>query len=92
MSNAMTDPEQAATVAPILLRMYALTTLAVLWAKMADQSTKPETVANYGKAFLEGKRKAADHFFSLFTPEIQALETELAAGKETIMAFADEEF
>ncbi len=92
MSNAMTDPEQAATVAPILLRMYALSTLAVLWAKMAEQSGKSETVALYSKGFLEGKRKAADHFFSLFTPEVQALEAELAAGKETIMAFADDEF
>lgn len=92
MSNAMTDPEQAGAVAPLLLRMYALTTLAVLWAKMADQSGKPDTMERYGSGFLRGKKKAADHFFQQFTPEMQALERELSAGKDTIMSFADDEF
>ena len=91
-SNAIKDPEQAGAVATPLLRMFALTTLAVLWAKMAEQAGHEKTRSAYSEEFLSGKRKAAEHFYRLYLPEIDALAREVEAGKESIMAFAVGEF
>lgn len=92
MKNAMTDPEQAGAVASPLLRMFALTTLAVLWARMAAQTTNETTKAAYSEDFLNGKYKAANHFYRLYRAEIEALAEEISQGKESLMAFTSEEF
>ncbi len=90
--NAPQDPEQAGAVATPLLRMFALTSLAVLWAKMAAVAQTSESQGRYSAAFLGGKVKCADHFYRLFQPEMGALLQEVRAGKETLMAFAEGEF
>ncbi len=92
VANASTDPEQAAAGATPLLRMFALTTLAVMWAKMAAQSETKETSEKYDNAFLSGKQKTADHFFRLFQPEMDALAQDVTAGKATLLAFHEDEF
>ena len=86
------DPLEAASAATPLLRMFALTTLAVLWAKMAAQSEEATTIENYSEAFLSSKRKTADHYFRLYQPEMIALAEEVKSGKETIMALSADEF
>lgn len=90
--NASQDPEQAGAVASTLLRTFALTTLAVLWARMAAQTQQAETAKQYPAAFLEGKRKAAEHFFRLYAPEMEALLSDIKSGKSSIMDFSVEEF
>lgn len=90
--KAAKDPLEAASAATPLLRMFALTTVAVLWAKMAAQSEAEETVGSYSEAFLSSKRKTADHYFRLFQPEMTALAEEVKSGKETLMALTEEEF
>ncbi len=90
--SALNDPEQAGAAATPVLRMFALTTLAVMWAKMADTSQSAQVKEKYAEPFLSSKVKSAHHFFRLYTPEIQALLGELTAGKETLMAFAEGEF
>lgn len=92
MQNAAKDPLEAAAVATPLLRMFALTTLAVFWAKMAHQSEDETTINNYSDAFLSSKRKTATHYFRLFKPEMVALSEEVKAGKASIMAFSQDEF
>ncbi len=91
-SNATKDPEQAGAVASPLLRMFALTTLAVMWAKMADVSRTEAVKNNYSEAFLSGKQKTAAHFYRLYQPEMQALLEDITAGKNTLMSFAEAEF
>jgi len=91
-TNAIKDPEQAGAVASTLLRMFALTTLAVLWAKMATQTDQEETKHHYSKDFLEGKRKAADHYFRVYLPEIQALLSDVESGKDSVMNFENQQF
>ena len=81
MVNAMTDPEQAGSVASPLLRMFALTTLAVFWAKMSAQTEDDQTKTSYGSDFLSGKRKAANHYFRLYRSEIEAIKEEVLHGK-----------
>jgi len=90
--EAMNDPEQAGAAATPLLRMFALTTLAVLWAKMADTAAKDDVAAQYSAEFISSKEKSANHFYRLFVPEIQALQQEVCAGKDTLMAMAEAEF
>lgn len=92
MVQAAKDPLEAAAVATPLLRMFALTTLAVFWAKMASQSEDQVTVSNYSEAFLSSKRKTANHYFRLFEPELEALAKEVKSGKETIIALTEDEF
>ena len=91
-SNAVKDPEQAGAAATPLLRMFALTTLAVMWAKMAAVSQSDSVKGKYADSFLSGKQKTAKHFFRLYQPEMQALLEEMTAGKETLMAFSEDEF
>lgn len=91
MSNAK-DAEQAAAGATPLLRMFALTTLAVLWAHMAQTSQQADVISKYRPEFLAGKQKAADHFFRLFQAEMSALAADVQAGKASLMAFAEAEF
>ncbi len=91
-SSAMKDPEQAGAAATPLLRLFALTTLAVLWAKMADLAERDEVKARYSADFLSGKKKAASHFYRLALPEAKALAEEVKSGKETLMGFSEAEF
>jgi alkylation response protein AidB-like acyl-CoA dehydrogenase len=92
MQNAAKDPLEAAAIATPLLRMFALTTLAVFWAKMAHQTDDEATVNNYSEVFLSSKRKTATHYFRTFKPELVALSEEVKAGKESIMTFSQDEF
>jgi alkylation response protein AidB-like acyl-CoA dehydrogenase len=91
-ANAPNDPEQAGAVATPLLKMFALTSLAVLWAKMAQQSEQKDTESQYPSEFLSGKRKAAEHFYRQSLPELRALAEDVKAGKGTLMAMSSEEF
>jgi alkylation response protein AidB-like acyl-CoA dehydrogenase len=91
-TNAPNDPEQAGAVATPLLKMFALTSLAVLWAKMAQQSEQTDTASQYPSEFLSGKRKAAEHFYRQSLPELRALAEDVTAGKGTLMAMSSEEF
>lgn len=90
--EAIKDPEQAGAAATPLLRMFALTTIAVLWAKMADTASKEDVAAKYSTEFLHSKVKCADHFYRLYKSEMSALHEEVCAGKDTLMAFAEGEF
>lgn len=90
--EAINDPEQAGAAATPLLRMFALTTIAVMWAKMAEAAGKPEVSAKYSAEFITSKQKCADHFYRLYQEEMKTLQAEVIAGKSTIMAFAEAEF
>ncbi|WP_197466127.1 acyl-CoA dehydrogenase, partial [Oleiphilus sp. HI0080] len=88
----MADLEEAGAAATPLLRMFALTSLAVFWARMAEQADDEGTKGRYSADYLSGKKKAADHFFRLYLPEMDALAADIEAGKATLMDFAEAEF
>lgn len=90
--SLMADPEEAGAAATPLLRMFALTSLAVFWARMAEQADDEGTKGRYSADYLSGKKKAADHFFRLYLPEMDALAADIEAGKATLMDFAEAEF
>jgi alkylation response protein AidB-like acyl-CoA dehydrogenase len=92
MSAAMQDPDEIAAAATPLLRMFALTTQAVLWAKMASVASQEAVAAKYSDDFINSQSKCADHFYRLYSGEMKALHEEVTAGKETITAFSESEF
>ncbi len=92
MQNAVKDPEEAGAVATPLLRLFAYTTMGTLWARMASQTQADETKGRYSEEFLEGKRKAANHFFRIAQAEAPALLADIQAGKASLMDFAEGEF
>ncbi|MDX1452844.1 MAG: acyl-CoA dehydrogenase family protein [Oleiphilaceae bacterium] len=92
MQNAMKDPEQAGAVATPLLRLFALATMGALWARMAAQTEAEDTKGRYSADFLQGKRKAAAHFFRMAQAEAPALLADIQAGKASLMDFAEGEF
>jgi acetyl-CoA dehydrogenase-like protein/acyl-CoA dehydrogenase-like protein len=91
-SAAMKDPEEAGAAATPLLRMFALTSIAVMWAKMSAQAKADATRQSYSAEFLDGKGKAAEHFFRMYLPEMTSLAEDVKAGKATLMDFAQAEF
>ncbi|KZY70724.1 hypothetical protein A3738_24385 [Oleiphilus sp. HI0066] len=72
--------------------MFALTSLAVMWAKMAKQTQDDGTKSRFSEDFLEGKVKAANHFYRLYLPEMDQLAADVEAGKATLMDLAEAEF
>ncbi len=91
-TEGMKDPEQAGAAATPYLRLFALTSLGWLWARMASvagarlQHDSAETV------FYAAKLKTADFYMARILVETDALLAEVLAGKSTLMAFAEEEF
>jgi len=92
VKTVMSDPEEAGAAATPLLRMFALTSLAVMWAKMAKQTQDDGTKSRFSEDFLEGKVKAANHFYRLYLPEMDQLAADVEAGKATLMDLAEAEF
>lgn len=90
--NAPNDPEHAGAVASPLLKMFAYTTLSVMWANMAQLSHDERVSERFSGDFLAGKRKAAEHFFRVYKGEQLALLDDVVAGKDTLMDIAENEF
>ncbi len=92
MNAAMKDPEEAGAAATPLLRMFALTTQAALWGKMASTAAQAGVVEKYSADFISSQAKSAEHFYRLYKGEMTALHEEITAGKSTITDFSIDEF
>ena len=91
-TEGMKDPEQAGAAATPYLRLFALTSLAWLWARMAVVAGEQLRNGSSDAVFYGAKLKTADFFMSRILVETDALLAEALAGKSTLMAFAEEEF
>lgn len=90
--NASKDPEHAGAVATPLLTMFANATMGVMWANMAQLAQSDKVAGKYAPEFLGGKQKAAEHFFRIHMAEQTALLADVCAGKDSLMALAENEF
>lgn len=90
--NASKDPEHAGAVATPLLTMFANATMGVMWANMAQLAQSDKVAGKYAPEFLAGKQKAAEHFFRIHMAEQTALLADVCAGKDSLMALAENEF
>ncbi|MES2818364.1 MAG: acyl-CoA dehydrogenase, partial [Pseudomonadota bacterium] len=91
-SEGLKDPEQAGAAATPYLRLFALTSLAWFWARMAAVAQAKLAAGSQETAFYGAKLKSADFFMARILTETDSLLAEVKAGKATLMAFSDEEF
>lgn len=91
-TEGMKDPEQAGAAATPYLRLFALTSLAWMWARMAAVAKAKLAEGSTEIAFYGAKLKSADFFMARILTETDSLLAEVKAGKATLMAFSDEEF
>lgn len=91
-SEGMKDPEQAGAAATPYLRLFALTSLAWLWSRMAAVASAQLQQETAEKIFYGAKLKSADFFMARILVETDSLLAEVVSGKATLMAFADDEF
>jgi alkylation response protein AidB-like acyl-CoA dehydrogenase len=91
-TEGLRDPEQAGAAATPYLRLFALTSLAWLWSRMAAVANTQLEQSSPEQAFYRAKLKSADFFMARILVETDSLLAEVIAGKATLMAFAEDEF
>ncbi len=91
-SQGMQDAEQAAAAATPYLRLFALTSLAWMWSRMAAVAARQLAQGSSETAFYGAKLKTADFFMARLLPESESLLVEIQAGKASLMAFSEDEF
>ncbi|MFG0380104.1 acyl-CoA dehydrogenase C-terminal domain-containing protein [Pseudomonas sp. zbq_18] len=90
--EGMQDPEQAGAASVPYLRLFALTSLAWLWSRMAQVAAARLASGAGDSAFYSAKLKSADFFVARVLTETDGLLAEVRAGKATLMAFSEDEF
>jgi alkylation response protein AidB-like acyl-CoA dehydrogenase len=92
VTQGLQDPEQAGAAATPYLRLFALVSLAWFWARMASVAQQQLAAGSSETAFYSAKVKSADFYMNRVLTESSGLLAEVMAGKESLMAFSDEEF
>jgi alkylation response protein AidB-like acyl-CoA dehydrogenase len=90
--NAMQDAEIVGAAATPVLKLFSLTTMAVMWANMANIATEDMDSGKYSQDFYHGKIKAADHFFRTAERQADLFHADITAGKESLMSFTENQF
>ena len=88
--QGLKDPEEAGAAASDYLKLFALTTLAYLWARMAKESLARLDDDDTG--FYEAKLATARFFMTRLLPESNALFAAITAGKGPVMDLAEAAF
>ena len=91
-SEGMKDAEQAGAAATPYLRLFALTSLAWFWSRMAQVASEKLAAGSSETAFYGAKLKSADFYVARVLTETDGLLAEVLAGKASLMAFSDDEF
>ncbi|TVT47470.1 MAG: acyl-CoA dehydrogenase [Sedimenticola thiotaurini] len=84
------NPDELGAAATDYLRIFALTTLAWLWADMARVALEKESNDNTG--FYTTKLRTARFFIGRLLPQIHGLALGIRSGADLMMEFSDEEF
>ncbi len=84
------NPDELGAAATDYLRIFALTTLAWLWADMARVALEKESNDNTG--FYTTKLRTARFFMGRLLPQIHGLALGIRSGADLMMEFSDEEF
>lgn len=90
--NAVQDADVLGSAATPVLKLFSLTTMAVMWANMANIAAKDLNTGKYSQDFYQGKMKAADHFFRTAKAQAELLHVDITAGKESLMNFTEDQF
>jgi alkylation response protein AidB-like acyl-CoA dehydrogenase len=88
------DPDEAGAASSDYLRLFALTAMAYMWARMAAtaQAKRANGAAAADTAFYDAKLRTARFFMVKVLPETSALVARIMAGAAPVMAFDDAAF
>ncbi len=84
------NPDELGAAATDYLRIFALTTLAWLWADMARVALEKESDDTSG--FYTTKLRTARFFMGRLLPQIHGLALGIRSGSDLMMEFSDDEF
>ncbi|MCW8907708.1 MAG: acyl-CoA dehydrogenase C-terminal domain-containing protein [Sedimenticola sp.] len=84
------NPDQLGAAATDYLRIFALTTFAWMWARMAI--TALARVADDDSGFYRTKLRTASFFMGRLLPQIEGLARGVRSGADLMMAFDESEF
>jgi alkylation response protein AidB-like acyl-CoA dehydrogenase len=88
--RGLADPDEAGAAASDYLKLFALTALAFMWAKMAKASVAKTSGNDAG--FYVGKLETARFFMSRILPQTSSLLTIISAGAKSVMTLEPEGF
>ncbi|MCA1909651.1 MAG: acyl-CoA dehydrogenase C-terminal domain-containing protein [Magnetospirillum sp.] len=88
--TGMAKPDEAGAAASDYLRLFGLTALAYLWARMAQQSL--DQVDGEDGAFYRAKIGTARFYMERLLPQTGALFSAIMAGGKSMMDFAEDAF
>lgn len=86
------NPLEAGAAGTDYLRLFALTAMAFMWAKMAVIAQQRLAAGEGKAAFYQAKLDTARFFMTRMLPETDSLATKVKAGAAPLMDFNDEAF
>ena len=92
MQNGMSDREQAGAAATPYLRLFALTTVAFFWSRMALVAQQQLDGGTTESDFYQSKIRTGQFFIDRILPQADALLAEIESGKDSLMALTAEQF
>lgn len=90
VAESQGNPDELGAAATDYLRIFALTTLAWLWARMARVALEKQPSDSSG--FYQTKLNTARFFMGRLLPQIQGLNIGIRSGSELMMSFDHSEF
>jgi butyryl-CoA dehydrogenase len=89
----LSNPDEAGAAASEYLRLFGLTALAYLWARMAEKSLpKVGDASADSDGFYTAKVATARFYMERLLPQSSSLFAALMAGSKTMMSFDDRAF
>jgi butyryl-CoA dehydrogenase len=86
----LSNPDEAGAAASDYLRLFGLTALAYLWARMAEISMAK--LDGEERRFYQAKVDTARFYMQRLLPQSGGLFSAILAGGDSIMAFDDDAF
>lgn len=92
MQNGMADREQAGAAATPYLRLFALTTVAYFWSRMAQIAQQQLAAGTSETEYYDAKVKTAQFYMEKILPQVNGLLTDIEAGKDSLMQLSVSQF
>ncbi|TMM49865.1 acyl-CoA dehydrogenase C-terminal domain-containing protein [Qipengyuania marisflavi] len=92
MQNAMANPNHLGAGAHHYMHIMGITTLGLMWLRMAKIAQENLAGLPDDKAFYEAKIATARYYAERFLPDAGALRRKLEAGSDNMMALGEEAF
>ena len=92
MQKGMSDREQAGSAATPYLRLFALTTVAYFWSRMALLAQQQLAAGTTETEYYDAKVKTAQFYMEKILPQTNTLLAEIESGKDSLMSLSVSQF